>query len=205
MQFILIVSLLVLAPAGQNAPPSASDGGAAYYFLLGRHYESEGRIDEAIAAHKRASALDPASAELVAELAGLYARQNRALDAVETAERALKLDPEQAEANRILGTIYAALGDQRMALRSGDDPAQYAARAIDALEKGRRDGDFDVGLEATLGRLYVQTGAFEKAVPLLQRVVADQPAYLEGALLLAAAQEGAGRLDDAIGTLRNLL
>ena len=90
------------APAEvRQAQPARDDPG--YYFLLGRSLESEGKIDEAIAAHKRAIALEPESAELRAELAGVYARQDSALDAVETAEAALKLDTANLEANRILG------------------------------------------------------------------------------------------------------
>jgi tetratricopeptide (TPR) repeat protein len=51
----------------------------------------------------------------------------------------------------------------------------------------------------------VQAGAFEKAVPLLQRVVSNQPGYAEGAFLLSAAQEGAGRTAEAVETLEALL
>ena len=97
-------------------------------------------MDEAIAAHKQAIALAPASAELRAELAGLYARNDRAKEALETAQAALEKDPDNQEANRILGTIYAALSDQRQPLQPGDNPADYPKRAIAALEKARRDG-----------------------------------------------------------------
>ena len=41
------------------------------------------------------------------------------------------------EANKILGSVYAALSEQRQPLRPGDDPAQYRARAVEALEKSR--------------------------------------------------------------------
>src|SRR5262245_13478283 len=203
--FALVLGALVLiAPplAAQQQPPSAApEATAAYYFLLGRYLEGENKIDDAIEAHKKAIALEPSSAELRAELAGLYARQDRAVEAVEMAEEALKQNPDNTEANRILGSIYAALSEQRQALRPGDKPSEYGARAIAALEKARRADTFDVVLDLTLGRLYVQTGAFDKAVPILRRVVDDQPGYAEGAFLLAAAQEGAGNLDDAIATL----
>jgi tetratricopeptide (TPR) repeat protein len=121
------------------------------------------------------------------------------------AEAALKFDVGNREANRILGSIYAAFADQRQPLRPGDNPAQYGNRAIAALEKARRPDTFDVGLELTLGRLYVQNRAFDKAIPLLQRVVADQPGYPDAGFLLSAAQEGAGRQADAITTLENTL
>jgi tetratricopeptide (TPR) repeat protein len=203
----IVLAVVGLAPpvaAQQAANPSVPQD-PSYYFLLGRYLEGKGQIDAAIDAQKRAIGLAPDSAELRAELAGLYARQDRAVEALEAAEGALQKDPDNHEANRILGSIYAALADQGQAIRPGDKPAQYAARAISALEKARRENAFDVSLELTLGRLYVQTGAFAKAVPILQRVVDDQPGYADGAFLLATAQEGAGAPADAIRTLERAL
>ncbi len=50
-------------PATPAAPDAARTGSTtedpAYYFLLGRHLEGEGKLDEAIAAHKQAIALGP--------------------------------------------------------------------------------------------------------------------------------------------------
>jgi tetratricopeptide (TPR) repeat protein len=207
MRSVFLALLLAAGVAPMRAyaqPPQPSQPAgetAAYYFLLGRHYEGLGRFDEAVAAHKKAIELEPESAELRAELAGLYARQDKAIESLEMAEAALKRDPDNLEANRILGSIYAAFADQRQPLRPGDNPSQYMARAIAALERARRPDLFDIGLELTLGRLYVQNGAFDKAIPLLQRVVADQPGYSDGALLLANAQDGAGRSADAVTTL----
>jgi len=192
------------APSAQ-APPGAGEDTAAFYFLMGRHYENLGRIDDAIAAHKKALELEPESAELRAELAGLYARQDKAVEALAMAEAAVEKDAANREANRILGSIYAAFAGQRQPVRAGDNPAEYAGRAIAALERARRPDAFDIGLELTLGRLYVQSGAYEKAVPLLERVVAGQPGYVDGAILLAAAQEGAGRPQEAITTLESAL
>jgi tetratricopeptide (TPR) repeat protein len=204
--WILLAAAGLAQPvAAQRAPSPSAPQDPSYYFLLGRYLEGKGQIDAAIDAQKQAIGLAPDSAELRAELAGLYARQDRAVEALEAAEGALQKDPENNEANRILGSIYAALADQGQAIRPGDKPAQYAARAISALEKARRENAFDVSLELTLGRLYVQTGAFAKAVPILQRVVDDQPAYADGAFLLATAQEGAGAPADAIRTLERAL
>jgi tetratricopeptide (TPR) repeat protein len=202
---LLIAGVAVPARAAAQTSPPAGEDTAAYFFLLGRHLESLGRIDEAVAAHKRALELEPESAELRAELAGLYARQDKATESLAMAEAALQKDPANREANRILGSIYAAFAGQRQPLHPGDNPAQYASRAITALEKARQPNTFDIGLELTLGRLYVQTDAFDKAIPLLQGVVADQPGYAEGSILLAAAQEGAGRSEEAIKTLENAL
>ncbi|MEO7272200.1 MAG: tetratricopeptide repeat protein, partial [Vicinamibacterales bacterium] len=207
LALLLTVGLGAPAVADQarTSPASPADTDPAYFFLLGRHLEGEGKVDDAIAAHKQAIALAPKSAELRAELAGLYARTDKGQEALEAAQAALAIDPNNQEANKILGTIYAALSDQRQPIAAGDNPAEYPARAIAALEKARKEEAFDINLDLMLGRLYAQTGAYEKALPLLRHVVDDQPQYQEGALLLAATQESAGRSDEALDTLRRML
>jgi tetratricopeptide (TPR) repeat protein len=208
--FLILVSSVCLggvatASPQRTTPPPQPDAPASYYFMLGRHLEDQQKIDDAIAAHQKAIALAPASAELRAELAALYARQDRAREALETAEAALQRDPANREANRILGTVYAALSEQRRPFRPGDDPAQYATRAIAALEKGRSDVGLDINLELMLGRLYLGARDYTKAVASLRKVVDDQPGYPEGGMLLAAAQDGAGQTADAIATLEGTL
>ena len=204
---LLLAAILLTAPAAwaQTRAPAEPAPTAGYYFLLGRHLEMEGKLDEAIAAHKQAIGLEPASAELKAELAALYARQDRALDAVTMAEAALKHDPANLEANRILGSVYAALAEQRTPLRPGEDVSQYPALAVAALEKASRDATGDLGLNLLLGRMYVQLRAFDKAIPPLRRIIDDQPAYSEAAWLLAVALENTGQPEAAIDVLRGAL
>ncbi len=187
------------APQGPSAP--VAEAPATYYFMLGRHLEDADKIADAIAAHKKAIEIEPASAELRAELAALYARQDRAREALEAADAALQRDPANREANRVFGSIYAALSEQRRPFRPGDDPAQYPAKAIAALEKSRRESGLDVNLELMLGRLYLLTRDYDKAISALQRVVDDQPEYPEAAMLLSGAQEASGHMPDAIETL----
>jgi tetratricopeptide (TPR) repeat protein len=205
MRAILLAFLALAAPAATEAslqqtgaPPPAD---AAYHFMLGRHLEGEGHVDAALSAFKQAIALQPESAELRAELAGFFARQDRASEAVDAAQAALERDPENREANRILGSIYAAFAEQREALKPGDDVSRYPSLAIASLERAQRDSVLDTALELTLGRLYVTSGAFAKAVATLDRVLVDQPGYPEAVWLLAYAHEGSGNIDKAIETL----
>jgi len=199
---VLVSAVLALAPAplGAQTPAPAAAGDAAYYFLLARHLEGRDKVEEAIAALQQALTLAPESAEVRAELAGLYARQDRPIDALEAAEEALKRDPNNREANRIVGMIFGALADLKKPLRPGDDPAQYQARAIAALEKARGDSS-DLNLLLTLGRLQLRAGQHAKAAVSLRRVVEEQPQFTEGAMLLSAAQEGSGAIGDATATL----
>lgn len=202
---LLATVLAYPAVAGAQPAGGAASDTARYYFLVGRYYESKGEVDKAIASHKQALSLAPGSAEVRAELAGVYARQDRAVEAVDMAETALKQDPSNREANRIIGSIYAALVEQRQSLRPGEDPALYVPRAIAALERARQDGGAETSLELTLGRLYLQTKAFDRAIPLLRRVALQQPAYTEASILLATALEGAGRTGEARDALRAAL
>jgi len=199
---ILLLVLLTCAPSAAAQPAARPAGDdASYYFLLGRRYESTGDIEKAVAALKQALTLAPESAELRAELAGLYARQDRAVEALDAADDALKKDPDNREANRILGTIYAALADHRLKLRPGDDPAVYLPRAIAALERARADGP-DTSLDLMLGRLYLQTKSYDKALALLRRVQLEQLGSTELAMMIATAEEGTGRTAEAAETLR---
>lgn len=205
-RFLLILLALAVAPAPARAAQKPADPvltgeTAAYYFLIARRHESAGRVDEAIAALERAIELEPQSGGIRAELAALYARENRALEALEAAEEALKYDAGNEEANRVLGTIYASLSEQRRRLRPTDDPAQYLPKAIAALEKARGSSPTDPGLEFTLGRLYLRANRPDEAVVALNRVFEYQPEYSDGGMLLSAAQEAAGRLEDATTTM----
>lgn len=200
--FLLVVLAVAANPAlAAQQPPAPPATDPAYHFLLGRHFESLGKIEEAIAALRKAIELEPGSAELRAELAGLYARQDRAVEAITTAEQALAADPANREANRILGSIYAVLSEQKVRIRAGDDPSTYRARAIAALERAKGGAGGDLELDFMLGRLYARSGQHDKAIAALSRVFEGQPEYAEGGMLLAASQEDVGRVDDAIRTI----
>ena len=204
MPTVLAVVAFSLALGGVPQPPPDAPN-ASYYFLLGRHLEGNGKIDDAIAAFKKAIELEPQSAEPRAELAALYARADKPREAVETAEAALTVDPKNKEANRILGSVLAGLAEQRQALKPGDDVSAYGKRAIAALEIARGDGTGDLSIDLSLARLYLERDRPADAIPLLRRIVMEQPQYAEGSLLLAEAQEASGSPDAAVETLTTLL
>jgi tetratricopeptide (TPR) repeat protein len=200
-----VLALSLSMAVGVQPPASAERELPSYYFLLGRFLEGEGKIDEAAAALRKAADLDPTGAEPRAELAALYARADRAPEAVAAAEQALKIDPKNREANRILGSVLASYAAQRQAVKAGDDVSAYGARAIAALEIARGDGTGDLSIDLALARLYLERDRAAEALPLLRRIVAEQPQFAEGSVLLAEAQEAAGSPEAAIETLNALL
>src|SRR5262249_158908 len=111
---VVVVALSVSIPLAaeqareQRQPPPAattSDKTAEAYnqFLIGHRLEDKDDEAGAIAAYKRAMELDPTAADIPAELAGLYLRQNKVQEAMTSAEAALKIAPLNREANRVLG------------------------------------------------------------------------------------------------------
>src|SRR5260221_1180529 len=111
---MFIASFLLGAPgqicAAQRGPVPASAApgrvAEAYaQFLLAHRLEQSDDVNGAIAAYKRAMELDPLAADVSAELAGLYLRQNRVQEATATAEGSLKIAPANREANRVLGLV----------------------------------------------------------------------------------------------------
>lgn len=188
--------------ASTAAQPAAPTAEAYDQYLLGRRLEREDNIDGAVAAYKRAAALDPAAGDIQAELAALYMRQNRIADAMTTAEQVLKVAPGNVEAHRVLGTIYTAVSDTDFRagrVRAGQRD-ENAAKAVEHLEQAlaKLAGEPDPNLRANLARMYVRMGAHDKAIPLLRALVDHEPGWQDGVSLLTDAYAAAGRNAEAI-------
>ena len=220
MKFVVLVAALgVSVPLAaaqareqRTAPqsPSQPDKIAEAYnqFLLGHRLEDKDDEAGAIAAYKRAKELDPTAADIPAELAALYLRTNKVKEAVDEAEAALKIAPLNREANRVLGTVYAALSEAGQGQSGGR--GRGAARADENLGKAitylevaadKSAGEADPNVRATLARLYVRGGQFDKAIPLLAELVNQEPGWQDGPTMLVEAYAGAGRTKDAIAWL----
>ncbi|MCC7418572.1 MAG: tetratricopeptide repeat protein [Acidobacteria bacterium] len=200
-----------LVLAGQNAAPPAAPAApgtiaqAYEQFLLAQHLEGNGEVDQAIAAYTRAMAFDPSSADVVAELAGLYLRQGRTERARDAAQQALALDALNREANRVLGVIHAGLADNGQRTPRGGAADENVAKAIQHLEIAVQgaEGEVEPSLRATLARMYVAGGAYDKAIAMLTPLVNDEPRWSDGPQLLAEAYAGAGRIRDGIAWLED--
>jgi tetratricopeptide (TPR) repeat protein len=209
MRIVVLAAVLSVfvphAAAAQTAPASSPNVAEAYaQFLLGHHLEEDDDIDGAIAAYKRAMALDPTAADITAQLAGLYLRQNKIQEAMATAEQALKIAPDNSEANRVLGIVHAALAEASSGRNAKND--ENLAKAIQYLERAvehPQGGIADPNVRATLARAYLNKGVYDKAIPLLSDLVKQEPGWSDGPMLLAEAYAGAGRTKDAIAWLED--
>jgi tetratricopeptide (TPR) repeat protein len=193
-------------PQVTTAPPDKVAEAYAL-FLLGHRAEEKDDEAGAITSYQRAMELDPLAADIPAELAGLYLRLNKAQEAMAAAEAALKIDAANREANRVLGVVYAAMSETQRndapRARGGKPADENVIKAIHHLELAldRAAGEADPTVRATLARLYVRNSAYEKAIPLLNDLVNQEPGWQDGPMMLAEAYAGAGRIKDAISWL----
>jgi tetratricopeptide (TPR) repeat protein len=189
---ILVGVFLFQSPATAPAPDPVAE--AYYLFLQSRRLEDDGKVTEAIAALRQAIALVPKAAEIHAELAGVFAREGRAAESVTAAEAALAIDPKNREAHRILGFVKAAVAsDPAFASAAGT----MIAEAIRDLEQVLSDSIVDLSAQLLLGRLYEQTGQYEKALDIIKIFLNEQPGYPEALLLLGESAEHLDRWEDA--------
>ncbi len=198
----------VRAPRGQRSsapsPATPSKIAEAYaQFLLAHRLEQNDDVNGAVAAYKRAMELDPLAADVPAELSALYLRQNRIEDAIGAAELALKVTPANREANRVLGIIFAAMSAGRDGTVTRERAGESLAKAIRHLETAldRPVGETDPNVRATLARLYLRAGTFDKAIQLLTELTTHETGWLDGPLLLVQAYSAAGRTGEAIAWL----
>ena len=194
------------ATASSQTSESVDLADAYYQFLLGRHFDGQAETDKAIDAYRTAVRLDPTAADVLVDLAELYARQGRPNEAIEAAQAALAIDEDHREAHRMLGLVLVALSEragQRGGSVASESQRQYATDAIAHLE--RADQVDDPRLQVTLARLYLNTGAGEQAIALLSRLLEDEPDYREALLLLSRAYTESGDRTKAIAALEGLV
>ncbi|HTH25245.1 MAG TPA: tetratricopeptide repeat protein, partial [Vicinamibacterales bacterium] len=172
---------------------------AQFEFMMARRMESAGDIPGALASLERARKLDPQAAEIPAEIAGYYYRQNRPGDAITAAEQALKIDKDNVEAHNILGTVYSSWADGGAAPPAGQTQASTRDAAIEHLSAIQNTPLMatNPNLQMTLGRMQLRAGKADLAVPILEKVAAQAPWSPQPLLLLYEAQVSQGKLDDA--------
>lgn len=208
----VVLGMLPEGAAAQAQPPAAapqtgraSDPKAEAYeqYLLAQRLDAARDRDGAVAALKRAMALDATSAELPAALADLYLDMDRAEEATTAAEQALKIDSSNRDAHRVLGTLFAAAATDTKGSR--DARQGYLKTAISHLEQAAADRaglQADANLRAMLARLHILNSTYDKAIPLLTELVRQEEGWQDGPGLLVDAYVSAGRTADAIAWLQ---
>ncbi|HEY7170887.1 MAG TPA: tetratricopeptide repeat protein [Vicinamibacterales bacterium] len=210
MKLVVFVALLGLATpvaaraqGGRANPPAQPPDrvAEAYDQFLRAHLLEDGDDTEgAIAAYKKALAADPRGADIAADLADLYLRENRAGDARNSAEQAIKIDPNNREGHRVLGTLYASMASDGQGRGGRAAQTENLNNAVLHLEKAIEPPIVspDANVRAMLARLYIATDKYDKAIALLSDLVKQEPGWQDGPTLLVQAYSAAGRSADAV-------
>jgi tetratricopeptide (TPR) repeat protein len=119
--------------------------------------------DAAVATLKRGLEATHGAPELTADLAALYESRNHADDAIQVYDDLLKRDPKSLLAMNNLATLLASYRGDKASL-------DRAAQLVASL-----GGLSDPRVLDTRGWVAFRTGAYEKAVPLLQQALAKLP------------------------------
>ena len=204
----MLLAVFTLLGMGGPAPSAFAQGGEVPYFefLTARRLESQGDNQGALAALQRATAADPTSAEVKAEIASFYLRRNQRTEAEQFAKAALAIDEKNVEANRTLGFVFAAAAENAGGRAAAQQVAAALKDSTTYLERALAGAVVpDPNVQFTLGRLYLRTGESQKAVQVLTRAVAQSPGSVQARLALAQAF---GEVDDAksaIGVLAEIV
>jgi tetratricopeptide (TPR) repeat protein len=206
----------------------------AIYARLGQIYSGLNRIDEAVAAYRRAQSLSPKSVASHGALGNLYLLRNQNDQALEQFSTVLELDPDNAhgherlaQTNLRLGRHQLAVDHAQAALRLDGDmnEARYtlaqALRRLGRNEEAREIIEEFRQHEATAqlrqhrereraalvqeAMSEIEQGSYDPAVRLLQDAVRFDPQKGFPYVRLGLAQSLAGRHDEAVRSLQKAL
>jgi tetratricopeptide (TPR) repeat protein len=159
---------------------------------LGSALSSLGRLDEAIGYFQRAVDLDATRTSAQMNLAATLARMGRFEEAIPHFEIAIQREPDNPEMRNGLGWALARTG--------------RLEEAIAHLEKAAAAKPEIAEYQLNLGRTLAEMSRFREAIPHFEKAAQvsgdSAPAMLD---LLAGAYAGAGRLADAVETVRRAL
>jgi len=148
----------------------ANESGAEAHSTLGRALRDQGKLEEAAASYRKATALDPQNAAFQSDLGNVLAEQGKLGEAIACYQKALETCAEYAEAHNNLANLYQMTG------RLEEAAAGYQ-KAIslrpDYAEAHRN-----------LGSLFCRQGRLPEAIASLQSAVSLNPAYGEAIALL---------------------
>ncbi len=195
------------------------------YANLATAYMEQGREADALAAYKKAIALEPGNLTANFNLAGLYLKRDDFPQALPLLERVVRARPGIPEPAYLLALCYSALGrpadgrrallalppttrDREQILLLLGSTALSLGRPAEAqayYERALKLNPDSVQAAANLGALLVSAGSVERGLELLEAAWKKDPSSYLAGYNLALAYKQMGRLEAARGVLAALL
>lgn len=179
------------AAAASTAAPAGLSPAFVEAFNAGLNAQNEGRLDQAVAAYRKAMLFNPNHALLHNNLGVVFYTLGQLEDAVTHYNKAIAIDPN----------MPLALNNLAVTLNAID-------RHDEAIPIFKRSLKFQPGNPKALNNLgdsYNKTGRFAEARPLLEQVVAATPDYAEAISNLGMTMWGLQDLDAAIALFKRAL
>lgn len=176
---------------------------AMIHHQLGNIYNKRGKRSEAIAHQQRAIAILPTLASAHYQLGLLYSQENRLPEAISAYETAYSADPELIEALYNLAQVHIRNGNKQAAREKMQlfekqkavvKPIQDLRGALQrTIEPTQR-----AGILANIGRIYLKSEHYEKAVSEYEKAIALNPKAVEAYNGVGIAYAMLTRYSDAI-------
>ena len=164
---------------------------ADFHCHLGNVYQTQMKLDEAIACYLRALELKPDYAEAHSNLGNVYQTQTKLDDAVACYRQALQLKPDYSEAHNNLGTACKEQGNL-------DEAAACFRRALELNPD-------NVEAHYNLGTAFKEQGKLDEAVGCFRRALELKPDYSKAHNNLGTVFKEQGKLDEAVACFRQAL
>jgi predicted O-linked N-acetylglucosamine transferase (SPINDLY family) len=155
---------------------------------LGGVLRRMGRLDEAVAAYRRAIAIKPDYADAFHNLGSTLHDLKRFPGAIAAIERAVQLKPDHAEA-------FDTLGNSLKDLRRYEEAIAAYRRSLDLKADS-------APVHNNLGTALWDAGRLDEAADMLERALALQPDLAAACNNLGNVRRNQGRLDEALACFR---
>lgn len=176
-------------PLAERLATLAESAGA--FLQRGNRALVAGRLDEAVAAYRRAVEADPEAVEARRNLALALLRHGDAKAAVEALQAGLAHDPQRVWLHFDLGNAYLAAGEPELAVGAFQ-------RAVELV------GDF-TDARFNLANTLVSLGRWQEAAEQLEAVLGEQPDNPRARYLAAMALHRTGHSQEAAERLAALV
>ena len=172
---------------------SAAEMSAVTYHNLGTALQEEGRIDDAVAAYRRAVALDPAYVPALNGLGSALRQQGKLDEAIGQLEAVVRLRPDFADARYNLANALSERGRLPEAIALYKDLLQRRPDAADA--------ESNIDVRSNLGIALADAGQLDEAIDQLRKVVTLAPGTARPHYNLGHALLARGDVEAAIASL----